>query len=53
MTQPALENLVRIGQLKVEPRNEAECTRMLQMARTTSRRGRGHHAQIHWQFGKC
>ena len=31
---PALDNLVRIGQLKAEPRNEAESRRMLAMART-------------------
>lgn len=30
----ALDNLLRIGQLKAEPRNEAEVRRMLQMART-------------------
>lgn len=30
---PALDNLVRIGQLKAEPRNEAEVRRMLAMAR--------------------
>lgn len=34
MTQPALDNLVRAGQLKVEPRNDAEIARMLAMART-------------------
>lgn len=30
---PVLDNLVRIGQLKAEPRNEAEFRRMLAMAR--------------------
>ena len=34
MNQPALENLLRIGQLKAEPRNEAEVLRMLTMAKT-------------------
>lgn len=34
MSLPALDNLVRIGQLKAEPRNEAETRRMLEMART-------------------
>lgn len=34
MAQPALDNLVRIGQLKTEARNEAEAKRMLAMART-------------------
>ena len=34
MSQPELENLVRIGQLKAEPRNALEATRMLDMART-------------------
>lgn len=34
MSQPKLDNLVRAGQLKAEPRNEAECRRMLAMART-------------------
>jgi hypothetical protein len=32
MTLPALDNLVRIGQLKVEPRNALEIARMLRMA---------------------
>ena len=34
MSLPALDNLVRIGRLKAEPRNEAEVKRMLAMART-------------------
>lgn len=34
MPPNALENLARIGQLKVEPRNDAEAQRMLEMART-------------------
>lgn len=34
MSQPKLDNLVRTGQLKAEPRNEAEAHRMLAMART-------------------
>lgn len=34
MSLPALDNLVRIGQLKAEPRNEAEVRRMLAMARS-------------------
>ncbi len=34
MSLPVLDNLVRIGQLKAEPRNEAETRRMLAMART-------------------
>lgn len=34
MSLLALDNLLRIGQLKAEPRNEAEVRRMLQMART-------------------
>ncbi len=34
MPQPALDNLVRIGQLKAEPCNAAEVRRMLAMART-------------------
>ena len=34
MSLPALNNLVRIGQLKAEPTNLAETTRMLAMART-------------------
>ena len=33
MSLPALDNLARIGQLKAEPRNEAEVRRMLAMAR--------------------
>jgi hypothetical protein len=34
MPPNALENLARIGQLKAEPRNNAEVQRMLDMART-------------------
>lgn len=34
MTTRELENLARIGQLKTEPRNEAEFKRLLKMART-------------------
>jgi hypothetical protein len=34
MSLPALDNLVRIGQLKAEPRNERDVKRMLAMART-------------------
>ena len=34
MNLPALDNLVRIGQLKVEPPNAQEVARMLAMART-------------------
>lgn len=33
MSLPALDKLVRIGQLKAEPRSEAEIKRMLAMAR--------------------
>lgn len=35
MSLPALDNLMRIGQLKAEPRNVAEVRRMLSMARTS------------------
>lgn len=35
MSLSALDNLVRIGQLKAEPRNIAEVRRMLSMARTS------------------
>jgi hypothetical protein len=34
MSLPALDNLVRIGQLKLEPRNDFEVKRMLDMARS-------------------
>jgi hypothetical protein len=34
LRRPALDNLVRAGQLKAEPRNDAEVSRMLAMART-------------------
>jgi hypothetical protein len=34
MSLPELDNLVRIGQLKAEPRNAQEFTRMLVMAQT-------------------
>ena len=33
MSLPALDNLLRIGQLKAEPRNDAELARMLARAR--------------------
>ena len=35
MSLPELDNLVRIGQLKAEPRNAQEVTRMLAMAQTS------------------
>ncbi len=34
MSLPELDNLARIGQIKAEPRNEAEVSRMLALART-------------------
>ncbi len=34
MSRPELDNLVRIGQLKAEPRNAQEVARMLAMAQT-------------------
>lgn len=34
MSRPELDNLVRIGQLKAEPRNAQEISRMLAMAKT-------------------
>lgn len=34
MRLPELDNLVRIGQLKAEPRNAQEVVRLLVMART-------------------
>lgn len=34
MSMPPLDNLVRIGQLKAEPRNVLELAHMLEMART-------------------
>jgi hypothetical protein len=34
MSLPDLDNLVRIGQLKAEPRNDGEVNRMLAMAQT-------------------
>ncbi len=65
MSTRELENLVRIGQLKAEPRNPAEFKRMLDMARTrladaqlalVSREGRftsayhaAHAAALRWQ----
>ena len=32
MSLPALDNLIRVGQLKAEPRNDAETGRLLAMA---------------------
>jgi hypothetical protein len=40
MSLPALDNLVRIGQLKAERRNDAEVGRMLAMACKVIRHGR-------------
>lgn len=40
MSLPELDNLVRIGQLKAEPRNTQEVTRMLAMAQTRLRDAR-------------
>ena len=40
MSLPALDNLVRIGQLKAEPPNAQEVARMLAMARTRLADGR-------------
>ena len=34
LSLPALDNLVRAGKLKAEPRNDAEVGRLLAMART-------------------
>jgi len=34
MRLPALDNLVRIGQLRAEPRNDTEARRLLAIART-------------------
>ena len=34
MSLAALDNLVRVGRLKREPRNDAECGRLLKMAKT-------------------
>ena len=34
MSLPALDNLLRVGQLKSEPRNDVEITRLMAMART-------------------
>lgn len=38
MTLRELDNLIRIGQLKAEPRNPTEFIRMLDMARTSAGR---------------
>jgi hypothetical protein len=37
LSLPALDNLVRVGQLKAEQRNDAEAKRLLAMARTRLR----------------
>ena len=49
MSLPALDNLVRIGQLKAEPRNETEARRMLAMARTRLDDARLANASIDWR----
>ncbi len=46
MTHAALENLVRIGHLKAEPRNEAESRRLLAMAQTRL-------ADALWMYSSC
>ena len=50
MSLPALDNLVRIGQLKSEPRNEAEIRRMLELARTRLEDARLRNLSIEGRF---
>jgi len=50
MSLSALDNLVRIGQLKAEPRNEAEARRMLAMARTRLEDARLANVSIEGRF---
>jgi hypothetical protein len=50
MSLPALDNLVRIGQLKLEPRNEAEVLRMLAMATTRLADAQLAHLSIEGRF---
>lgn len=50
MPQSALANLVRIGQLKVEPHNEAEILRMLAMAKTRLADARLEHLSAEGRF---
>ena len=48
MSLPALDNLVRIGQLKSEPRNDLEIERMLDMARSRLADARSQKLRGHW-----
>jgi hypothetical protein len=50
MSVPALDNLTRIGQLKAEPRNEAECRRMLAMAQTRLADAQPSHVSLEGRF---
>lgn len=50
MSSPELDNLVRIGQLKSEPRNAQEATRMLELARTRYADARLPHISLEGRF---
>ncbi|MCW2314247.1 hypothetical protein [Rhodoferax antarcticus] len=50
MSLPELDNLVRIGQLKAEPRNTQEVTRMLAMAQTRLRDARLNSLSLEGRF---
>ena len=50
MRQPELDNLVRIGQLKAEPRNAQEVNRMLAMAQTRLRDARLSNLSLEGRF---
>ena len=50
MATDALANLARIGQLKAEPRNEAEVARMLTLARTRLTDAQLAHVSVDGRF---
>jgi hypothetical protein len=50
MSLPELDNLVRIGQLKAEPRNAQEVTRMLAMAQTRLRDAKLNNLSLEGRF---
>ena len=47
---PELDNLLRIGQLKAEPRNVQEATRMLDMAKTRLNDARLNNLSLEGRF---
>ena len=53
MTQTALDNLSRIGQIKAEPRNASESVRLLEMARVSLADARLPTLSMHGRFSSA